>query len=594
MIKTKIFVVACLSFSVAFCSFGKTHAESNIKITRVAGIKVPDIPLGDILRPDVILDPSLSGEINVDVETFGVPDETKVNLKFKGEDNSNPPSGLLENGMVTIPLNLEAGNVKVLFAETEPYFTQLASFSPNRIDGLKLWLKADDGVNGISRAANFYRNYNHYLSIPDNPSISLGSDQDFSIALWVNFRSKDGWWGQSFISKDDGTGRGEPIEYSLGYSSRLDRIRFSVGNGSYFGSVNADSIGSPEVGKWYFVVAWHDSEKDTLNIQVNNGAIDSIQWTGGTIDLSNPLLVGSGYRNIQNSSEKFYFDGSLQAISFWKKVLTSEERSSLYNSGNGKLYSDLLNNEKDGLISFWNLNEENGARIDAHGTNALSPYNGLSYTKGTVSGMAGEGELVAIWLDKSGNNNNVIQKTKEFQPVFKANLLNGLGAVSFDGIDDKLLALSSVTDLTQKLTAYFVASSDILHNGAIWSTEGGDAGDGCLLLNGGSDQKLSCSYPLVSKSSSVGESTPAYYTAVFSSTNFATGNVRLRANGKDIGTSASGKRSYTHNGNLTIGSKTNGSNPFDGNIFELLLFQGEHTPKEIAQVEGYLKEKYGL
>ncbi|MBI3308899.1 MAG: LamG domain-containing protein [Candidatus Melainabacteria bacterium] len=581
-------------FILVFGVIDKVYCESNVMITEVAGIKTPDIPLGDEFRPDVVLDPSLAGDINIDISTTNVPDGTTVKIKFRDEDNSNPPHGIVENGMVTIPVTLEAGNVKVLYAETDSYYTELASFLPTDDSGLKLWLKADDGAKAVSMAANFLRYNNQYLSIPDNPSISLESNQDFSIALWVNLGSKYGSWGQSFINKDNGTGRGEPIEYGLGYGTRADRFRFILGNGSSYGYVDANGLGVPEINKWYFVVAWHDSEKDTLNIQVNNGEIDSTPWSGGTLDSSGPLLIGDGYRNFQNDPEKFYFDGKLQGISFWKKVLASEERASLYNLGSGKLYSDLLDDEKDSLISFWNLSEENGARVDAHGTNDLTQYNGIFSTKGIVSGKADGEQSVERWIDKSGNNNNFLQETKDFQPIFKADLLNGKGAVNFDGLDDKLLALSSITDLTQKLTAYFVASPDILHNGTIWSTEGADSGDGCLLLNGGSDQKFSCSYPLISKNTGVSENTPSYYTAVFSSTNFATGTIKLRANGKDIGTSTSGKRSATHNGNLVVGSKTNGSNPFDGNIYELILFEGEHTLKQIAEVEGYLKEKYGL
>ena len=588
-----LFTGILFSISAALCIAPGAYSENNLKITGAAGINSPNIPLADKTRPDIVLDPSLSGNVNVDISTTSIPDGTKVKIKFQDENNLNPPEGIIQNGKVTVPVPLTAGAVKVLYAETDPYLSELTSFSPQDIAKLKLWLKADNGVKGNSIAAKFTREDNQYLSIADKPSISLGPDQDFSIALWVNLVSKSASWGQSFINKDDGSGRGEPIEYGIGYNISKDRFRLILGNGSAYGYVDANDTGSIETGKWYFVVAWHDSKNDTLNIQVNNGDVNSIAWTKGTFDSSNPLLIGDGCRNYQSDPNKFYLDGRLQGIGFWKKVLAPNERASLYNSGTGKLYSDLTTDEKVNLIAWWNLNEKDGTRIDSHGGNNLTSY-GVTSANGIVSGKAADGEPVNNWNDASGNSNIAFQLTSDYQPIYKSSLLNGKGGIRFDGIDDKFEALSSVTDLTQKLTTYFVASQNTLGNNTVWSTKGSANGDLCKLNTDGSNQTLKWSSPAYEVKSGIGKGIPAYYTAIVRSTNYATGTVTWRANGKDIGTSSAEKRSISHDGNLTIGSAIDNSARFNGDIYEILIFEGEHTPKEVAQVESYLKTKYGL
>lgn len=45
----------------------------------------------------------------------------------------------------------------------------------------------------------------------------------------------------------------------------------------------------------------------------------------------------------------------------------------------------------------------------------------------------------AQWDDMSGNGRNLVQATGGFQPAFVAGALNGLGSLTFDGADDKMV-----------------------------------------------------------------------------------------------------------------------------------------------------------
>jgi len=47
----------------------------------------------------------------------------------------------------------------------------------------------------------------------------------------------------------------------------------------------------------------------------------------------------------QNTSETFFFDGLIEEVAFYKRVLTAAERTWLYNSGAGRAYAEVLQTE---------------------------------------------------------------------------------------------------------------------------------------------------------------------------------------------------------------------------------------------------------
>ncbi|MGH9256585.1 MAG: hypothetical protein ACRD3C_18650, partial [Vicinamibacterales bacterium] len=73
----------------------------------------------------------------------------------------------------------------------------------------------------------------------------------------------------------------------------------------------------------------HDPTADTLNISVNNGATNSTAYTFGSYDSPAPFVVGRA-NNFGN-----LWDGRIGPLMRWNKVLTSDERTALYNNGNG-------------------------------------------------------------------------------------------------------------------------------------------------------------------------------------------------------------------------------------------------------------------
>jgi hypothetical protein len=80
-------------------------------------------------------------------------------------------------------------------------------------------------------------------------------------------------------------------------------------------------------------VAWHDSVGNTINIQVNNGTADSAAHNLGVFYGTAPFAIGA-----RDAAAADYWDGLIDEVGFWKRVLTADERTTLYNGGNGLAY----------------------------------------------------------------------------------------------------------------------------------------------------------------------------------------------------------------------------------------------------------------
>jgi hypothetical protein len=179
----------------------------------------------------------------------------------------------------------------------------------------------------INSAADFASASSEYLSHVDNSDLSTG-DIDFTIAAWVYLADLSTF--RIIVSKDDEASGSR--EYFLEFNGSTFAFNLFKATDS---QITATWSSTPSATTWYYVVGWHDAAANEMYIQVNNGTPDGIA-TGGSLQASGNAQFMIGAR--EYSGFPSYWNGRIDEVGFWKRVLTSGERTDLYNSGSGFAY----------------------------------------------------------------------------------------------------------------------------------------------------------------------------------------------------------------------------------------------------------------
>lgn len=200
-----------------------------------------------------------------------------------------------------------------------------------------------------------------------------------------------------------------------------------------------------------------------------------------------------------------------------------------------------------------------------------------------------------VWSDSSGTSLEASQRTGDRRPLVVSNGLNGHSIVVFDGIDDGLSLsdnLFSSSSLPKTIFAV-VRSGDV--NGHIIGT--GSSSSGYLPSYGNALIVLANNFAYKANAGSSGllvasnDSTLDGSWQVLSAV-VSDGATTLAARCSST-TDASSTNPYGY-GASTIGSSGSGVDPFEGDIAEILVYDGELTPAEIASVRSDLANDYGL
>ncbi|MDO8468607.1 MAG: LamG-like jellyroll fold domain-containing protein, partial [Candidatus Peribacter sp.] len=209
-----------------------------------------------------------------------------------------------------------------------------------------------------------------WLQIADASQTGLDpGTSDFSISGWVYL---DSLGAHRTIFAKGAQGIGSDFLWIFVDATNKIRVQLNDSSGSYFDATNTGQTAF-SASTWYHVVVNFDRDGN-VTAYINGTAYDlgSISDKATSIDNSSPAYIG-----IYNGS-LYYFNGKLDSLSFSSRVLTTNEITWLYNSGNGRVYKDIgiagTNGSalKTSLVSWWDLGENAGTRYDSYGTNHLS------------------------------------------------------------------------------------------------------------------------------------------------------------------------------------------------------------------------------
>lgn len=188
------------------------------------------------------------------------------------------------------------------------------------------------GAGKIANAATL-NGLSNYLS----RAATSGSDLDVSGGSFAFA----GWWKPTGDALSSGqvpllvsctpTGRNNYRLYTDGGNVAMKM--YGEFNGEW-DNVEASTPNVLALNTWAFVVAWYDWDAQRLYVQVNNGTIysaDSWLRPGYTADSQFNLAYDTGEDN--------YWQGQIDAVGVWKRVLTAAEREYLYNAGTGREFT---------------------------------------------------------------------------------------------------------------------------------------------------------------------------------------------------------------------------------------------------------------
>lgn len=178
-------------------------------------------------------------------------------------------------------------------------------------------------VTGIvGNAAHFLRAASQFLNKASNASLVTG-DIDFSFVIWVNQDSLSG--SMALLTKGNGT----VYEYQLYMSSSIGKYRWYVEGPTTF----IDLIGDTITSGWQMIVVWHDSVNNIVGISLNNGTPLTSSYSDGARSTAHNFVMGADNAGV------IPFDGGIDQVGFWKKVLDAGEITQLYNAGAGMTYA---------------------------------------------------------------------------------------------------------------------------------------------------------------------------------------------------------------------------------------------------------------
>lgn len=179
-----------------------------------------------------------------------------------------------------------------------------------------------------NNAADFERDNSERLTVADNGSLTTG-DVDLSVYSLVNFESVSVY--QGLVSKWGGSV--STSEFSFIFNN-AGILRWVLHDGVVANELNS-SFSPVSTATWYTLFAWHDAASNQMAIQVGTNSPDTKAHSGGVQDTTSSLVLGR-----EDSGSEL--DGLMDTTALWiGRVLTSDERSWLHNSGAGRSCQDI-------------------------------------------------------------------------------------------------------------------------------------------------------------------------------------------------------------------------------------------------------------
>jgi hypothetical protein len=207
-------------------------------------------------------------------------------------------------------------------------FWKLSDESDNGPNGLTLTNNgtATFDTGKIGDAVHLVAASNQYLSRVDHAALSCGASQSLSASLWVRHTTLANSGALNKGSPSAGSGG----EWGFEFLSASAKWRFILRNTADTTSLAVTSPVVCTTATWYHLVGWWDAAGKTINIAIDDETPVSAAFAAGGFDGVNDLNIGFWV------AIGAKFNGDVDAVGIWNRVLTADERTALYNGGAGR------------------------------------------------------------------------------------------------------------------------------------------------------------------------------------------------------------------------------------------------------------------
>lgn len=245
----------------------------------------------------------------------GVSGATKVNGITASKVNGVALSSLTNGLLVSLPLNEASGNA--VDAGTQGWdFTQQGTVGA--------------GSGGTANSRGTYSSAN-YFDRAESTFNNLNTGA-YTVAGWFYLNAASSVQVVAGHSPNTGTGEGVFILYCdvTGFSPTATPT-FAVRNETSGDCINVSVSGSPpSTGAWHLLIGSFNSATGEATCQMDNGTVatGTITGTPGT-PASGSLRVGG----LNYPAVPYPVNGYLGKVKIWNRVITTAERTQLWNGG---------------------------------------------------------------------------------------------------------------------------------------------------------------------------------------------------------------------------------------------------------------------
>ena len=195
-----------------------------------------------------------------------------------------------------------------------------------------------NGANSTDFSNNGCGSYQEHLQKTSPTGMSPGSGS-FTVGGWVQWTTDS--CSMSFVSRFESSGNDR--QFVLWYLLSNNAWRFDVSSdGLDDFAVNDDEVFVGSTTLTRFVLAWYNGDDNTINISVNNTAPVSAAGPTAIFSSAAPYEIGNSFIGSNTP-----LVGKAQGVGYWNRVLTSDERTFLYNSGDGRAFNEFGADESE-------------------------------------------------------------------------------------------------------------------------------------------------------------------------------------------------------------------------------------------------------